>query len=286
MSSRQQSRTLARASGSLPGLSAEDGFTLHPFDKQNQVQTSGLIPGRHLKSGHSHDRHSTAYFAVAPSVFHALVRRWQRTGPVSPIEKFTFIDVGAGMGRAILLAAEMPFRKVIGIELHPMLARMARRNVLFWHKAGRAVTATHVICGDAAEFKFPPGPCLLFLFNPFGRTVMRRILAKLSARFAQRPAQLDLLYVNNEQEWAIERQSGFTRLFLGQVRRSREDAIADYKIMANQRRAEYMSANYEDCSIWRWTGQDEESGKSVVRLPATGREAAVASRRCFQKLTS
>ncbi len=73
--------------------------------------------------------------------------------------------------------------------------------------------------------------------------------------FAARPGQLDLLYVNNEQEQVIEDQPGFTRLFIGQERRSRADAIADHRIMANQPDGEYAAANYEDCSIWRWTGK-------------------------------
>ena len=239
----------------MPGLSVADGYTVHPFDKQNQVRTSGLIPGRHLKSGHRHDRHATAYFGVGPSVFHTLLRRWQRSRPFAPLNEFTFIDVGAGMGRALLLAAEMPFRRVVGIELNPTLARIARKNVASWRVAGRAITATRVICGDVVEFNFPPGPCLLFLFNPFGPTVMRKMLTKIAANFGGRPGQLDLLYVNHEQERMIERRTGFTRLFLGQVPRSREDAIADHAIMANQPDGEYASANYEDCSIWRWMGR-------------------------------
>jgi hypothetical protein len=93
----------------------------------------------------------------------------------------------------------------------------------------------------------------VFLFNPFGATVMRRLLANLSARHARPAGQLDLLYVNNEQERVFELHSGFTRLFLGQVRRSRSDAIADHRIMANQPDGEYMASNYEDCSFWRWT---------------------------------
>ena len=95
----------------------------------------------------------------------------------------------------------------------------------------------------------------MFLFNPFGATVMRRLLANLSARKAGPASQLDLLYVNNEQEHVFELQSGLKRLFLGQVRRSRVDAIADHRIMANQPDGEYMASNYEDCSIWRWTGR-------------------------------
>jgi hypothetical protein len=38
------------------------------------------------------------------------------------------------------------------------------------------------------------------------------------------------------------------------VRRSRADAIADHKILANQPEGEYAVTNWEDCSIWRWGG--------------------------------
>ena len=208
--------------------------------------------GRHLKSGHLHDRHATAYYGVAPSVFEALIRRWRNTHPAAAFDQFNFIDIGAGMGRAVLLAAEMPFRSVVGVELHPTLARIARRNLAIWRSAGRARTTTRIVCGDAAQLRFPPGPCLAFLFNPFGATVMRRFLRHVEVGFAGRPAQFDLLYVNNEQESVLEAQQGFKRLFLGQIKRSRKDAIADHAIMANQPDSEYASANHEDCSIWRW----------------------------------
>lgn len=239
----------------LPGLSVKDGYTRHPFDVENGVRTSGLIAGRYLKSGHRHDRHATAYFGVAPSVFHSLLKRWKRSRPVVPIQEFTFIDVGAGLGRAVLLASELHFLEVIGVELNPTLQRTARKNLAVWRQAGRVRSEARIVLGDAVEFKFPTGPCLLFLFNPFGATVMRRMLAHLVASFATRPGQLDILYVNNEQENVLEKQAGWTRLFLGQVRRSRVDAIADHTIMANQPDGEYASANYEDCSMWRWNGR-------------------------------
>ena len=120
----------------LPGLAVEDGYTRHPFDLEFGVRTSGLIAGRHLKSGHRHDRHNTAYYGVAPSVFQAMMVRWRRSRPVAPIDEFTFVDLGAGMGRAVLLASELPFKAVVGVELHPMLARIARRNMAAWRAAG------------------------------------------------------------------------------------------------------------------------------------------------------
>jgi len=238
----------------LPGLTVGDGFTRHPFDEEFGVRTSGLVAGRHLKSGHRHDRHATAYYGVAPSVFQSLVKRWQRSRPTAAIEQFSFLDVGAGMGRAVLLAAELPFRQVLGVELNPTLTRIAGRNLTVWRASGRARAPMRVVCGDAVEFSLPAGPCLAFLFNPFGAPVMRRLLMAWSKALAGRPAPLDILYVNNEQESVLERQAEFARLFLGQIRRSRADAIADHKIMANQPEGEYASANYEDCSIWRWVG--------------------------------
>lgn len=251
----------------LPGLSVADGFLRHPFDQANGVRTSGLVAGRHLKSGHRHDPHITAYYGVAPSVFAGLVRRWQRSGPAAAIEETTFIDLGAGMGRAMLLAAEIPFRAVIGVELNSALARIARRNLALWRKTGRARAPMRLFCRDAAEFPFPSAPCVAFLFNPFAAAVMRRLLKNIAKRFEGRPGELDILYVNNEQEEELEaaRRSGFVRLFVGQVQRSRLDAIADHRILANQPEGEYAAANYEDCSIWRWRGNAGQGMRETLK---------------------
>lgn len=238
----------------LARLTVEEGYIVHPFDAENGVRTSGIIPGRFLKTGHRNDRHSTAYFGVAPSVFHGLMRRWQKSRPCAAVEEFVFVDVGAGMGRAMLLASEYPFGSVKGIELNPLLAGIARRNAAKWKAAGRTSSIMRVTCGDAVEFSFPKGPCLVFLFNPFGASVMRRLLRRLAEAFRDRPGQLDLLYVNHEQEHVLEGQRGFVRQFLGQLKRSRADAIADHRIMANQPDGEYAASNYEECSIWRWEG--------------------------------
>jgi SAM-dependent methyltransferase len=239
----------------LPGLKVADGFTRHPFDAEFGLRTSGLIPGRHLKSGHPHDRHATAYFGVAPSVFRELLRRWRQHRPAAPIEQTTFIDLGAGMGRAVLIAALQPFRAVVGVELNPALVRLARRNMTRWRRVAKPQAPMRLVCADAVDYVLPNGPCAAFLFNPFGATVMRRLLKGMARSFAGRPGQLDILYVNNEQESVLEGQPGFVRLFHGQVRRSRQDAKADFQIMANQPDGEYASADYEDCSIWRWVGK-------------------------------
>ena len=180
--------------------------------------------------------------------------RWRQTKPIAPIDEFTFVDMGAGMGRAVLLASEYPFREAVGVELHPTLARIARRNAAIWREAGRALAPMRVVKGDAVEFRYPDGPCIAFLFNPFGAPVLRRLLTKLARGFSGRAGELDILYVNNEHEPVLEAQAGFSRVFKGEVRRSRADAIADHRILANQPDGEYAATNWEDCSIWRFAG--------------------------------
>ncbi len=226
----------------------------HPFDLEFGVRTSGLVAGRHLKIGHPNDRHSTAYYAVAPSIFRSILIRWRRCRPAAHIDEFTFVDVGAGMGRAVLLAAEYPFRTVVGVELHPTLARIARKNAAVWRAENRARAPMRIRCGDAAEFRLPAGPCVIFLFNPFGGPVLRRMLSHWSCSFAGREGQIDILYVNDEQKHILDQQPGFTRLFQGQIRRSHADCVADRKILTSQPDGEYAAMNWEDCSIYRWTG--------------------------------
>lgn len=228
------------------------------------MRTSGLVAGRNLKTGRRNDRHATAYYGVAPSVFRALLVRWRRFKAVAPLDSYTFVDLGAGMGRALLLAAEFPFRAVIGVEMHPALTRIGRRNLAKWRAAGRACAPMRMVQCDAVEFPLPPGPCVVFLFNPFAAPVLRRVLRgwtrELSRSLRGRQGQLDILYVNNEQDRVLATEPGFVRLFAGAVRRSPADAAADRRILTSQPDAEYAATAWEDCSIYRWMGKAASLG--------------------------
>ena len=112
-----------------------------------------------------------------------------------------------------------------------------------------------MVLGDVEAFELPVGPCVVFLFNPFGAPVLRRLLKAWSRSLTGREGQVDILYVNNEQEHVLECQPGFARLFAGQVRRSHADTVADRGILKNQPEGEYAATGWEDCSIYRWEGQ-------------------------------
>ena len=226
---------------------------VHPFDAAHGVETSGLIPADALKTGHPHDEEVTAYYGVAPSILRSLIDRWLQSGPSHSIEKVTFIDIGAGKGRGLLIASEYPFLQVLGIELNPTLAALAQKNMQHWTATQEYLSPVTLIEQDAIEFYFPAGTCLLFLFHPFECLVMRKLMRRIETQFAKRPGTVDLIYVNSECRALFDGHPAFTRLFFGPVAMSPEDHVADLAAIAQQE--QYGSTGDEECAIYRYTGR-------------------------------
>ena len=232
---------------------------VHPFDATHGTDTGGLIPGPALATGHANDAHVTAYYAVAPSILNSLIDVWLGTKPVFRIEAYTFLDVGAGKGRAMLTAAQHPFRQVTGVELNPGLAAIARANV---EAFGRSETAdalapVSLVEGDALAVPLPATPTLAFLFHPFEAPVLRRFISRLEQHFAGRAGAFDVIYVNAEHRTELDRRTSLTRVFHGMIPMSREDHVADLAEIAEQ--AEYGSTGDELCTIHRFTGARAKS---------------------------
>jgi len=234
-------------------------FPVHPFDQMHGVDTSGLVPATHLLTGHANDEHITAYYGVAPSILRSLIGHWRESVPQHPIHSYSFIDMGAGKGRGVLVASEYSFRKVIGIELNPGMAAIARHNVEHWTRAhsgdptAACVAPIEVVEQDALDFELPDTPTLLFLFHPFEAPVLKQLLRRIETQFANRPGTLDLLYVNAECAHVIDRNPAFTQLFLENVPMSPEDHAADLEAIARQK--EYGSTGDEECAIYRYSGR-------------------------------
>lgn len=216
---------------------------IHPFDLRYGVDTSGLIGGGDLRSGHRHDVYNTAYYGMAPSRFRTVMQRWIAVESHAPIDDYCFVDLGCGKGRAVLMASEFGFREVIGVELHSVLAKTAENNIAKWKATGRTVAPIHIVCQDAAEFVFPEGSCLLYLFHPFTAPVLTQVVERIETDFAHRPGLLDIIYFNPEAGELLDSHPGFQRLWTGTVQMSEEDATADW-----------VASPDDLCSIYRWVG--------------------------------
>jgi hypothetical protein len=110
--------------------------------------------------------------------------------------EFIFIDLGSGKGRTLLMASEYPFRRIVGMELLPALNLAAQENLGKYQSEARKCFAIESICGDATEFAFPAEPTVLFLFNPFPESGLRRAMANLERSLGEHPRKVYVLYHN------------------------------------------------------------------------------------------
>ncbi len=202
---------------------------IHPFDQKFGTDTGGYLGPEELVNGRANDAFNYGYSAIAPSVFHEACRRWRETLPAvsGRIEAYSFVDVGAGKGRALLLAAELPFRKVIGVEISDELSRIAQRNVARWSRAGRPKARIRVVQQDAAKFRWPRTPLLVYLYNPFECSLVAHIAENLAAVAASTSGLVDLLYVNPTCTDTLTSQGLFIRLWTARIPMDEADQKAD-----------------------------------------------------------
>jgi cyclopropane fatty-acyl-phospholipid synthase-like methyltransferase len=100
--------------------------------------------------------------------------------PIKNWSEYTFIDIGSGKGRMLFIAAEKPFRRILGVEYSGTLHEAAQANIQRF-KARPNKPPIESIHANATDYVFPPGNLVVFLFNPFGPAVMTSMLANLKA---------------------------------------------------------------------------------------------------------
>ncbi|MBZ5489392.1 MAG: class I SAM-dependent methyltransferase [Acidobacteriia bacterium] len=182
------------------------------------------------------------YFATEPWLFRqimqALALSIQQSaisqGNVVPaaLQDFTFIDLGSGKGRALLMAAQYGFKRIIGVEFMPELHRVAQENIRKYtahrteaspdHLCGtgtpacaaemvrdegtdKSVCATKAasiesFCMDALDFEFPAAPLVVYLFNPFSEATFVTVLENLRKSIEHAPRPVCIAYRFTEHE--------------------------------------------------------------------------------------
>jgi SAM-dependent methyltransferase len=125
--------------------------------------------------------------------------------------QFTFIDLGSGKGRALLLASEFPFHHIIGVELLPELHAIAQENV-GKYQAGAQRQRIELLCGDARQFCFPLEPLLVFLFDPFPEHVLEQVVVNLDESWRQSGCAVMIVYLNPISEHVLSNTNWLQRL--------------------------------------------------------------------------
>ncbi len=141
------------------------------YDWEHRVNTtSGTVGWRERLLGLFH----SAYQPTDPALF----REMMAALPIK-FAQFTFVDLGSGKGRTLLLASEYPFQRIVGVEILPELHRAAEENIRAYRQSTGRGGQIDAILTDACEYVFPETPLVVYLFNPLPEAGLRRVLGQL-----------------------------------------------------------------------------------------------------------
>ena len=174
--------------------------------------TSGAVGWRDRLLGMFH----SAYQPTEPSAFHEMLDDLQQIPSPDQttlnFRDFTFVDLGSGKGRTLLMASDYPFRRIVGVELLPSLHAIARQNLRQYKSKAQKCFALETICADATTFPFPDDPLVIYLFNPLPESGLRQMLVNLEQSLRFRPRPVYVLYHNPLLEHVLSEKAGLGKI--------------------------------------------------------------------------
>ncbi|MBV8066403.1 MAG: class I SAM-dependent methyltransferase [Candidatus Eremiobacteraeota bacterium] len=193
-----------RTGQNLPRVTGNGRAAGRRFDRDHGVTTQALFFLSQLgdAGGPAYAR-ATHYEPVPVRSFRALLSHV----PEPFLRTSVFVDVGSGMGRAVLLASEYPFKQVLGIELSPSLHAIAQTNLSSAADIPTRCRDVRLRCGDARRARFPKGDLVIFLFNPFDDEALRCVLDRILSSRSDWDEVLLLYYVPVHRDVLLERES-------------------------------------------------------------------------------
>jgi SAM-dependent methyltransferase len=168
------------------------------FDRKLGVDTSGRLEPADLTIAAGDVKTGHLYVGTQPRL-----AKWWLGGLPRNRGEYTFVDMGSGKGRVLLVAAQEGFRRSVGVEFAKELHDAAAINARI--VAERGLTIEPVL-GDAGAFDFPDDPLVVHFNNPFDDPVMFRVIANLTASYERRRRPVIVLY----QQMKVEQQGHVT----------------------------------------------------------------------------
>lgn len=161
------------------------------FDRQHGLRTNGHVSldelareGLPVEDSHSH---LPTPMNVLPDVLSRLDIDYGAS---------TFIDLGSGKGAAILAAAEMKFRRIIGVEFSRDLHATAVENVRKYRQHRAVHGDIELLNMDAREFEFLETDLVIYAFNPFEANLLNEVIERLALSYDVAPRKIFLIYLN------------------------------------------------------------------------------------------
>jgi len=150
----------------------------HPFDRKYGIDTSGFVPVQKIAPRRELISQISPYTGSQPSIIRSAI------AALGDPHEYSFIDMGCGKGRALVVAAEFPFRDISGVELSRQLANTARRNLGIVKRRNPTIPPFTIIKDNATAIPLPEGKLVLFMYHAFGGNLVSRLIRNLEAKLS------------------------------------------------------------------------------------------------------
>lgn len=160
------------------------------FEKQLQIHTHSIVNLDYLtlagdNSKENHHYQGASYFILF-SVFNKLPHE---------IKHSPFIDYGCGKGRALFVAEQCGFTKLYGVDIAKELIQDAQNNTLSYKKKNQE-SSFHFIFSDAITYAIPRDAQVFYFFNPFGESILKKVLDNIKTSVENFPRAIYCIYLN------------------------------------------------------------------------------------------
>lgn len=108
----------------------------------------------------------------------------------------TFIDIGAGKGRVMILAAVNGFKNVLGVEYSKELCRICEENLKKFTLKTKSETNFSTIHESVMTYEIPEDVTVVYLANPFGEPGMLAVIEQIEQSAIKAPRDIYIAYFN------------------------------------------------------------------------------------------
>jgi SAM-dependent methyltransferase len=123
------------------------------------------------------------------------------------LRNYVFVDFGAGKGRALLMASEYPFKRIIGVEYSESLAAIGQKNIRVYESPSQQCRKITYLCSDVTGVILPEEPIVLYFYNAFQGKVMNTVIRNIENSLHHHPRDLWIIYYSPWERRKFKRSS-------------------------------------------------------------------------------
>lgn len=188
------------------------------YEKQLGINTHSIVNLDKLtlagdSSVQNHHYQGASYFILF-SIFNRLPKN---------VKHKPFIDYGCGKGRALFVAEQCGFTKLIGVDIAKELIEDANANKLVYQPKNSESEITFIF-NDATQYQVPHDACVFYFFNPFGEDILLQVINNIKESVKQHPRKVYCIYLNPKYKSVFDK-NGFEVFYTEKNKRYLEGII-------------------------------------------------------------